>query len=157
MVMRDLRWPNLGRWGILVGLAVLPVVLAIACSADPDGDPDLFREPAPRIGANEVLLYVSNQSYEDPDIQIIITIDGEVVVDDRFPVGNQHNWVPHLLYLSPGEHRLRAESSTGATFDGTFDTVRGQPRWAVLNYWNESGEEGKRFVLTSYDEPVAFY
>ena len=155
--MRDLSRPNLGRRGSLVGLAVLLVVLAIACGADPEGDTDLLRESAPEIGAGEVLLYVSNQSYEDPDIQVIVTIDGEVVVDDQFSVDNQHNWVPHLLELSPGEHRLRAESSTGAIFDGTFKTLPGQPRWAVLNYWNESGEEGMRFVLTSYDEPVAFY
>ena len=155
--MRALSWPNSGRWGTLVVLAVLLVTLAIACSSDPEGDTDLLRDPAPEIGADEVLLYVSNQSYEDPDIHVIVTIDGEVVVDDQFSVGNQHYWVPHLFDLSPGEHRLRAESSTGATFDGTFETLPGQPRWAVLNYWNESGEEGRRFVLTSYDEPVRFY
>ncbi len=153
--MRALSWLSSGRRGSPFGLAVLMVGLAIACSAGPEADPDPI--PAPDIGADEVLLYVSNQSYEDPDIHVIVTIDDEVVVDDRFPVGNQHNWVPHLLHLSPGEHRVRAESSTGATFDGTFETLPGQPRWAVLNYWTESGEEGRRFVLTSYDEPVLFY
>ncbi|MDH5502572.1 MAG: hypothetical protein OEY98_00925 [Acidimicrobiia bacterium] len=154
--MRDLTRPNLGRRGSLVVLVVLAVVLAIACSADREVVAD-FRVPPSEIGSNEVLLYVSNQSYEDPDIQINVTIDGEVVVDDRFLVDNQHNWVPYLLRLSPGKHLLRAESSTGATFEGPFETLPGQPRWAVLDYWNESGEEGKRFVLTSYDELVRFY
>lgn len=155
--MRDLSWPhNLGRWRSLVGLAVLMGGLAIACSAGPEGDTDLLQESAPEIGANEVLLYVSNQSYDDPDIEVLVTIDGQVVVEDRFPVGNQHNWVPHLLYLSPGEHRLRAESSTGAILEGTFETLPGQPRWAVLNYWTDLGEESRRFELVTYDEPVAF-
>ena len=155
-ILRMMR-PQFARlvatWCILGGLAVLMGGLTVACSPDRRGSAEQPLEPA----ANQLLLYVSNQSYEDPDIQITVTIDGEVVVDDRFPVGNQHNWVPHLLDLSPGEHQVRADSSTGATFHGTFQTVPGQPRWAVLDYWNEPADEGKRFVLMTYDEPVAFY
>ena len=109
------------------------------------------------IGAGDMLLYVSNQSFEDPPVNITITIDGAVVVDDRFSVGNQHNWVPHQLTLAQGEHRLRAESGTGVLFETTFTTPPDEALWAVLESWWYPEEEPRQFTFSTHDEPVQFY
>jgi hypothetical protein len=80
-------------------------------------------------------LYVSNQSFEDPSVQIAISIDGVVVVDETFAVEGQHNWIAFELDVSPGDHILTATSNTGAQLTVEFTTKAGQPRWAVVDYW----------------------
>ncbi|MBK5268199.1 MAG: hypothetical protein JJE47_12270 [Acidimicrobiia bacterium] len=109
------------------------------------------------ISAGEMLLYVSNQSFEDSPVDIRVTIDGAVVVDDRFSVGNQHDWVRHQLSLAPGEHRLRAESGMGVLFETTFTTPADEALWAVLEYWWYPEEEARYFTFSTHDEPVEFY
>jgi hypothetical protein len=101
-------------------------------------------------------LYVSNQSFDDPSVDITVTIDGRVVVDEEFDVEGQHNWKTFELDLGPGEHTLRAESSTGAVHEAVFVLPEGEPRWAVLDNWWYPEEGERHFTFSIHDEPVGF-
>ena len=101
-------------------------------------------------------LYVSNQSFEDPNVQITIAIDGAVVVDQRFAVEGQHNWVRFEPDVPPGDHTLTATSNTGAKLTEEFTTTAGQPRWAVVDYWWYPGDGPREFTFRISDEPLGF-
>lgn len=58
-------------------------------------------------------LYVSNQSFAINPVDVLIEIDGELVVSDYFRVGTQHTFVPFKLSLSKGKHWIRIWSKKG--------------------------------------------
>lgn len=100
-----------------------------------------------------VVLYVSNQSFERATVDIEVVIDGSEVVDDDFAVGNQHNWVEYRLGLGPGRHALRVSSGEGgAALERSF-TVAGRT-WLVVDYW--CCDDGPSFTLHLSRQPVAF-
>jgi hypothetical protein len=101
-------------------------------------------------------LYVSNQSFEDPNVQITIAIDGVVVVDQSFAVEGQHNWSTFEPDVLPGEHILTAASNTGAELSVEFTTNAGQPRWAVVDYWWHHEDGPRKFTFHISDEPIGF-
>jgi hypothetical protein len=101
-------------------------------------------------------LYVSNQSFDDPNVQIAISVDGEVVVDQSFAVEGQHNWITFEPDVRPGDHTLIATSNTGAELTVEFTTKAGQPRWAVVNYWWYPGDGPREFTFDIHDEPIGF-
>ena len=140
---------------------VLPlVVLAVVLVACGGGSPEGERWPAtgaarlaPSPGGNFVL-YVSNQSFEIDPVDIRVTIDGKLAVDEDFEVEDQHNWVEYTFRLREGRHVLRAESRAGAAeLTRSFELTR--KTWAVLNYWYYPGER-KRFSFDLSHQPVAF-
>jgi hypothetical protein len=101
-------------------------------------------------------LYVSNQSFDDPNVQIAVSIDGVVVVDQSFAVEGQHNWITFEPDVPPGDHTLTATSNTGAELTVEFATKAGQPRWAVVNYWWYPGDGPREFTFDISDEPIGF-
>jgi hypothetical protein len=101
-------------------------------------------------------LYVSNQSFEDPNVQITISIDGVVVVDRNLAVEGQHTWIAFEPDVPPGDHTLTARSSTGADLTVEFTTEPGQPRWAVVEYWWYPEAGPREFTFEISDEPMAF-
>lgn len=124
-----------------------------------------FVEPGPSAGeqqvdprAGEVKLWVSNQSFEDDPVDIMVRLDGIPVVSDAFLVEGQHNWQGFMIGgLAPGDHTVTAESDTGATGTWTFTLPADEPRWLVVDYWYYPDEaEGRHFTFLESDEPVAF-
>jgi hypothetical protein len=101
-------------------------------------------------------LYVSNQSFDDPNVQIAVSIDGVVVVDQNFAVEGQHNWITFEPDVPPGDHTLTATSNTGAELTVEFATKAGQPQWAVVNYWWYPGDGPREFTFDISDEPIGF-
>lgn len=70
----------------------------------------------------DTLLWVSNQSFDDPSQRIVVRIDGAVVVDQVFAVEGQHTFVSWCLTLGPGSHTVTAEvpgSAQMAVVDAT--------------------------------------
>jgi len=41
----------------------------------------------------DLLLYVSNQSFEDENVRLKLDVDGVTVVDGEFRVEGQHHWI----------------------------------------------------------------
>jgi hypothetical protein len=80
------------------------------------------------------LLYVCNQSMVISPIDILVEIDGEVVVQDEFEVGRQMNWKIFELMLSPGKHTIAASSKKGeAKLAQEFTITR--EHGASVQYW----------------------
>ncbi len=102
----------------------------------------------------DVLLYVSNQSFDDEEVLLTVTIDRVTVVDGDFHVEGQHNWVSFPLTLSPGEHEITAESDSGATLRESFEVRRDKRLYAVIDHWTEQGSADLTWL--SQWQPLAF-
>lgn len=147
----------------LARLAVALVVLLTitACGAAPPsrstaGRGGVAASESPTASPPPLTLYVSNQSFDDPHVGITIAIDGVVVVDRRFAVDNQHNWIAFEPAVGPGDHVLTASSDTGAELRVEFTIEAGEPRWAVVNYWWYPGDGPRHFTFDISDEPIGF-
>ncbi len=106
--------------------------------------------------AADLHLWVSNQSFDDAQVQITVSVDGVEVVDAPFEVADQHNWQLFPVRLDPGQHVLRAVSDSGAEVERSIVIPRGAQRYVVVNYWSQSDELPGRFTVDISDEPVAF-
>lgn len=58
------------------------------------------------LDATPVVLAITNQSFDDPDVDLTVTADGEQVVARSFPVEGQHTQTFFGLDLPPGEHTV---------------------------------------------------
>jgi len=98
-------------------------------------------------------LYVSNQSFERPLVDIDIFFNDEHVVIGDFDVAGQHNWLLFDLVVPTGPLQLYARSLRGrASLRGEPFEIAGE-RWAVLEYWFDPTP---RFTVRLSDRPVAF-
>jgi len=84
--------------------------------------------------AVDLTLYVSNQSYALATVDISISIDGRPIIEDDFPVINQHAWNKYVIRLERGRHLLEARSRDGGV---TLSRQFGMRRraWATLDFW----------------------
>jgi hypothetical protein len=114
-----------------------------AQGADPAPHPEVtVADGAVRLvdeGEANLVLYVSNQSFDDEEVRLTVTVDGVTVVDGRFHVEGQHNWVRFPLALASEGHEITAESDSGATLRESFEVPRGKRRYAVIDHWTEDG------------------
>jgi len=79
-------------------------------------------------------LSVCNQSKAVSPIDIRVSIDGEVKIDEEFAVGRQLNWKRFEMTLPVGEHRIEVVSQEGdARLDELFVLAGKQD--ADLQYW----------------------
>jgi hypothetical protein len=102
----------------------------------------------------DLLLYVSNQSFDDEEVQLTVAVDDVTVVDADFHVEGQHNWISFPLSLPAGVHQITAESDTGATMTKSFRVPGDQTRYAVIDHW---GADGSAELTWQFQrQPVAF-
>lgn len=157
------------RAAMLVGLsdgAAVPAETTTTTTLAPStSSPELLAVPVGGPGeapaspqAGEVLIWVSNQSFDDDPVAVTIEIDGEVRVSDVFAVEGQHNWQGFLVpTIAPGEHTLTATSSSGASLDTSFTVLPDGPRYLVVDYWYYPDDaEGRHFTFVESADPVAF-
>jgi hypothetical protein len=133
-------------------VAVVMVLLAGCTAPVPDG-------PKAGTAGRSLHLYVSNQSFDQPTADLLVTVDGEPLFDGEADVEGQHNWMLREADLAPGEHVVEAlERATGTRASQTFDLPEGEERWVVVDYWNPLGDEGDPpgFTISVHDEQVAF-
>lgn len=123
---------------------------------DPHGDVTSSDAAVRIVGDDEadLLLYVSNQSFDEEQVDLTVVIDGLTVVDGEFDVAGQHNWVAFPLAMEPGDHELTATSDTGAERRESFRIPRQGKRYAVLDHWGEDGSAELTWLFQR--EPVAF-
>jgi hypothetical protein len=102
----------------------------------------------------DLVLYISNQSFDDEEGRLTVTVDGVTVVDGGFHVEGQHNWVSFSLTLSSGGHEVTAESESGATLRESFEVPQGKTRYAVIEHWTEDGSADLTWQFQR--QPVGF-
>lgn len=123
----------------LVSWAVLGC--GAARGIDPTPDPEVTATGAAvRLvddGDADLVLIVSNQSFDDEEVRLKVVIDGVTVVDGDFHVEGQHNWIRFPLGVPPGDHEVTADSDSGATLQESFEVPGDKPRYAVIEYWTE--------------------
>jgi hypothetical protein len=102
----------------------------------------------------DLVLYVSNQSFDDEEVRLTVTIDDVTVVDGDFHVEGQHNFVSFPLTLSSGGHEITAESDSGATLRQSFEVRRGKTRYAAIEHWTEGGSADLTWQFQR--QPMAF-
>jgi hypothetical protein len=144
-------------------LTVVPLAAALAaCAAAPvpTGDDDItVVDDAEQAN---LVLYVSNQSFEHDRVDITVRIDGVLVVDQSFAVEGQHNWLEFPIKLPAGEHTLEAISGTGVGLSEPVTVPDGEKRWVVLDYWyypdrgDGSDVVDPSLTLTVHEEQVGF-
>jgi len=142
--------------GGLAAWLVLPYVQLLWSPVPiPTSDPIRYGSVKP-VAESEAnfLLWVSNQSFGTPTVDIDVQLDGKVVVDQRFEVESQHTWTLFPLRITPGPHELIVVSDTGVKLVKHFITPKAR-RFAVLAYWGE-GEGGRRFDWSLQRQGPAF-
>ncbi len=103
---------------------------------------------------NNFILYVSDQSFDVSPVDVKVYIDDQLMIDEEFEVGNQHNWKKFEYKLSKGQHTLKAVSEKGdAVLEEEFVVLNN--RWAALNYWS-SETEAKKFTVNIQSTPIYF-
>ena len=108
-------------------------------------------------------LYVSNQSPAADAVDIRIEVDGQMVINEEFDVGDgmlsQHNCKTFKLTLAPGMHKLHVTSTTGeAELSKDFE-VTGE-HWSVVDYWyaprSRHNPTPRHFTFHIQDTPIQF-
>lgn len=102
----------------------------------------------------DLVLHVSNQSFDDETVHLEVAVDGVRVVKRDFAVEGQHTWVTFALALPPGRHEVSARSDSGARLRETFRTREGEPRYALIDHWGEEGSAELDWRVQR--EPMAF-
>ncbi len=102
----------------------------------------------------DLVLYASNQSFDDEKVRLTVAVDGVTVVDGDFHVEDQHNWISFPLSLSPGVHEVTAKSDSGAALSESFRVPGDKSRYAVIDHW---GEDDSADLSWSFQrQPMAF-
>lgn len=103
----------------------------------PSADVRLVGETAPDANLSIV---ITNQSFEDEEVQLEVKVDGITVVNGDFHVEGQHNFVSYQLAVQPGTHELTAESEDfGEKLRETFEVPPGKDRHALIEHWTRKG------------------
>lgn len=82
-----------------------------------------------------LVLGVSNQSFDDPAVQLTLTVDGVDAVAESFAVEGQHTVTHYGFDLVPGRHTLKVVSDTGASASESFEIPAEDRRWIYVDYW----------------------
>ena len=82
-----------------------------------------------------LIVRVSNQSFDDPEVALSAALDGVALFDQVFAVEGQHTVTLFGVEVAPGSHTLRVVSDSGAQAEQTFDLPPGEQRWLVVDYW----------------------
>lgn len=94
---------------------------------------------------------VSNQSYDDPDVDLTITVDGEVMIERSFAVEGQHTYVSYRLPLEPGDHRVVVRADTGAIHERVV-SLGSERRYLAVSYWGDNSSGPDAFSVEESDE-----
>ncbi|HSE10977.1 MAG TPA: hypothetical protein VLB29_20105 [Nocardioidaceae bacterium] len=105
-------------------------------------------------GQADLMLFASNQSFDEEQVRLTIAVDGVTVVDGAFHVEGQHNWVGFPLRLSPGAHKITAESDTGATLSESFQVPGDKTRYAVIDHWGDASKAELTWLFQR--QPIGF-
>jgi hypothetical protein len=115
----------------------LPVVVALWTLMSMNSAGDKTQEVEATLaqsGTGNVVLYVSNQSFDRSPVDITVHIDGKRAGSADFASGAGHGWVKHTFELTPGKHTITAASKAGAARFEKEIEIKGK-HWASIDYW----------------------
>lgn len=146
---------------------VLIVVFMAACSESAGNDNSAPVDiTVTSEGTSDLTLWVSNQSYTDKNVDVTITLNGDIVIDRGFKVGDQHNYIEHRIRLDDGTHTINATTvidGETVVLSEDFTIEPNQQRYAALSYWhyvptgpNDPSSDPPGFSFTIQDDPIWF-
>ncbi len=150
-----------------IAVAFIIAVFIAACSesAGNDNSAPVEITVSPE-GASDLTLFVSNQSYADRSVDIVVTLDGDTIIERGFNVGDQHNYIEHRIRLDAGAHTLRALTTIAdeeVELSEEFTIDPGQRRYSALSYWHyepssarDTSFDPPQFSFDIQDEPIGF-
>ena len=103
-----------------------------------------------------LILHISNSSFEKPDIKIQVFLNDDKLVDHRFRNINQHQWKTFSFKVSQGIYSLIVQTENGELKSkDNFDLS--DSLWIVITY-NELSENKLKetFNIQYFSEPVIF-
>jgi hypothetical protein len=147
--------------------AVALITAATACSSSWRNDNSAPVEiTAATDGTGDLTLWVSNQSYVDKNVGLTVTLDGVVIIDRTFHVGDQHNHIEHRIRLDDGTHTISATTvidDENVELSEEFSIEPNQQRYAFLSYWHyvptregDTSFDPPGFNFDIQDEPIGF-
>lgn len=143
----------------LVGL--FPLLMSFSLLGCSSGAPKVV--PVTEVEKANFVLHVSNQSLALEKVDLQIRIDGKILVDEEFHVGEgeslAHNWKTFYLDVADGSHKLEVVSKQGgAKLEHSFEK-KGK-RWAVVDYWFRPARDGrgepKKITIQIQEKPISF-
>lgn len=94
-----------------------------------------------------IIVMVSNQSFDVPDVRMSGTVDGLHIFDDDYSVGDQHQYAYYYVYTSPGEHEFEILAND-ISIKETVTIIEEEPLWICFSYWNSENEDEKISVFS---------
>jgi hypothetical protein len=154
---------------VMKTLFLLLAAAAAGCSGAQPAGPPIPGRPItgePHRGDETLILYLGNESWERPRIDLEIKVDGAAVYRDTLergkglvepPPGKQEV----RLALPPGQHSIQAKTLRGQAYFSTTFTLTGK-EWASLAYWYNPDPRGigpipPGFSFTTRAEPIRFH
>lgn len=112
-----------------------------------------------------LIVRISNQSFDDPDVLLSATLDGKELFSQSFAVEGQHTVTLFAVDPGPGRHILTVVSDSGAELTQALEIPAGEQRWIAVDYWyldpetkgvTWGGDEvpGPSFDVHVSDEPI---
>lgn len=134
-----------GGWRRRVAYGVCGVflVVATACAGQDTGPPSANASTVPTIPdaqfgtSSPLTLVVTNQSFERPAVDLVVTLNGATAVAGEFKVMNQHEFSYYSFDVPAGTHQVTVVGGDRRA-EATIEVVgRASPRWLVISYWAE--------------------
>ncbi len=145
----------------MIRLPLTLLALVTATSAC-DSDFALQSTEIETVGAGNLGIIVSNQSFEIDAVDVHVRIDGKVAISDVFLVEGQHTFIDYTFDIRPGLHQLSVTTAAGeAQLEAQIETTTSK-RWATIMYWyypTETGGAGptpRQFTFNESDDEPAF-
>ena len=109
-----------------------------------------------QIDANDNFsMYVSNQSFSLDPVDILVEIDGRMVVNQQFRVGTQHNYTEFRLFLNEGPHKIRIWSNEGSEELIKEFTLNGEDT-GLITFWYKPEVTDKKFKFETFKGPFYY-
>lgn len=109
----------------------LILVACLAACGDSTTEPT---QHLPKVD-DSFTLYVSNQSFDMPTVDIRVEIDNQLAVSGDFDVEGQHTWVQFDFGLAEGPHHIRVTTSDVADVVKEETFQMDDRKWAVVSFW----------------------
>ena len=94
---------------------------------------------------------LSNQSFDIPEVRLVVAIDGTVVFDERLEVRGQHHVVGSTHSLTPGVHLVEVAAPDHGKLVRR-EVELSAPRYAFVSFWGPR-EDPRGLVWNESDEP----